>query len=522
MSSVAARTARPAKQQAPAGPVPNRNPAPGERTGLPARTAMPARPQAIPAEHDGALDHGQTRLESMPAIAAVHQALRAPGQPLDATTRAFVEPRFGGNFQNVRVHTDAVANMSAHAVGAVAYTAGNHIVFNRDRYAPDTVSGRRLLIHELAHVVQQSNQAAAPQDDWRVGSPSSPDEQAADAALHAIERVPRLHPSILRAQLAASAPFGPVLQRVSTWGGDWDTTKYNTMHSGGKDDGIDIELHFKPGPKVDSSEIGIVQKVTSKDKGAVVAVNPTVTARSIPAGNAGEGAHIDQLANYRNPLYATGAGAATDKLGDTATNAQWGQHGFRFPGPFGTTIQQDAVLKDTPELSDRGANASQIFEDTALALAGTQQGATYGSVQWGWQTDAAGAFTKLPLTKVSDGVPSDTFKKAEELWNKGKDSSGADLIKFQTPTQQFVQADDSPLVFNPALAAPVQIDKLAKNTSVEVIDKGTGQVFNIAKPLATWWKITVTDGAATGKTGWIRSSQLGNAKVAVGGAHAGP
>jgi hypothetical protein len=86
----------------------------------------------------------------------VHQTLAAPGRPLDAGTRAFMEPRFGHSFANVRVHDDGAAARSARAVGALAYTVGRDVVFGTGRYAPGTADGRRLLAHELAHVVQQA------------------------------------------------------------------------------------------------------------------------------------------------------------------------------------------------------------------------------------------------------------------------------------------------------------------------------------------------------------------------------
>src|ERR1041385_5790965 len=59
----------------------------------------------------------------------VHEVLRSPGQPLDASTRAFMEPRFGRDFGDVRVHTDGKAAESARAVNARAYTVGNNVVF---------------------------------------------------------------------------------------------------------------------------------------------------------------------------------------------------------------------------------------------------------------------------------------------------------------------------------------------------------------------------------------------------------
>ena len=85
----------------------------------------------------------------------IHEVLAEPGQSLDAATRAFFEPRFGYDFSRVRVHTDTQAAQSAQAVNALAYTAGQHLVFGAGQYAPSTHEGRRLLGHELAHVLQQ-------------------------------------------------------------------------------------------------------------------------------------------------------------------------------------------------------------------------------------------------------------------------------------------------------------------------------------------------------------------------------
>lgn len=78
-----------------------------------------------------------------------------PGKPLDPSTRAFMEPRFGQDFSDVRLHTDAKAAESAHSVNALAYTVGRDVVFDLGQYAPGTAVGRKLLAHELAHTIQQ-------------------------------------------------------------------------------------------------------------------------------------------------------------------------------------------------------------------------------------------------------------------------------------------------------------------------------------------------------------------------------
>ncbi len=89
----------------------------------------------------------------------VHEVLRSPGQPLDAATRAHMEPRFRHDFSQVRVHTNVKA---AHAVNARAFTLSHDIVFGSGQYQPETSAGRQLLAHELTHVVQQEVSSVEP------------------------------------------------------------------------------------------------------------------------------------------------------------------------------------------------------------------------------------------------------------------------------------------------------------------------------------------------------------------------
>ena len=91
----------------------------------------------------------------------VHEVLHSSGEPLEAASRALFEPRFGHDFSQVRVHTDAKAAESARATNSLAYTVGNQIVFGEGRYAPRTAAGQRLMAHELTHVLQQRCGAAA-------------------------------------------------------------------------------------------------------------------------------------------------------------------------------------------------------------------------------------------------------------------------------------------------------------------------------------------------------------------------
>jgi Domain of unknown function (DUF4157) len=129
---------------------------------------------------------------TLPAV--VTEVLQSAGEPLAASARNYFEPRFGGDFAGVRIHTDRRAAESARAVNALAYTVGRDVVFGAGRYAPYAAEGRRLLAHELAHVVQQQRLSA-----WDGGTGHDATAAAARA------------PFVKAAPEAASS--GPVLQR---------------------------------------------------------------------------------------------------------------------------------------------------------------------------------------------------------------------------------------------------------------------------------------------------------------------
>lgn len=112
------------------------------------------------------------------ALPIVHEVLGSAGQPLDGVTRAFMAPRFGHDFSGVRLHTGPQAATSARAVGARAYTVGEQIVFGAGEFAPGSAAGRRLLAHELAHVVQQARGGG--------GSPATQEREADSAASAAL------------------------------------------------------------------------------------------------------------------------------------------------------------------------------------------------------------------------------------------------------------------------------------------------------------------------------------------------
>jgi|GEM_PF-7042190 len=160
---------------------------------------------------------------------SVDRALASPARSLDPATRAAMEPRFGHDFSRVRIHTGGQADASARALDANAYTVGRHIVFGRGRYSPHSTEGRRLLAHELTHVVQQG--FASGGQTRRVGAADDALEadadRAADSALGAqgaatpLRTVPGLSPLIQRDGPAKEKETKPAEVKASGYPTAW-------------------------------------------------------------------------------------------------------------------------------------------------------------------------------------------------------------------------------------------------------------------------------------------------------------
>ncbi|MCE9550826.1 MAG: DUF4157 domain-containing protein [Betaproteobacteria bacterium] len=100
---------------------------------------------------------GQSTGDAGTAPASVDRVLSGSGRPLDPAIQQDMGQRFGHDFSQVRVHTDSAAEQSAMDVGAHAYTVGHNIVFGAGGFAPGSPEGRKLIAHELTHVVQQTD-----------------------------------------------------------------------------------------------------------------------------------------------------------------------------------------------------------------------------------------------------------------------------------------------------------------------------------------------------------------------------
>jgi hypothetical protein len=404
----------------------------------------------------------------------VHEVLRSPGQPLDAATRALMEPRLGHDFSQVRVHTDEKAAESARAVGAKAYMVGSNLVFGAEEYAPGSLDGQKLLAHELIHVVQQQGTAS------------------------------------------------PALRRkaVATWAGEFDTDLYGLVKSTRQGDldtyGLGIRLKFTPGKKVNADKIALVQSVISLNEGnPIVTYNDPkgVTAKrmtDVSQGDTQTGRHIDAWPHERTPVTGMTTAEKQSELSESVPGpAKASAEDVCAPGTigFGSRAKgkkpEDAKMCDTPTLAatDKQA-ASQHFETTALAVEGEQKGIYYGSVNWGWEKAAGAKEAKLlDLTVASRNVPSGDFARVAELWNKSLTDDNKPTIPLPTGETKFISKGRTDLVDEPSHTKPKTLGQIPLNTQVEVV-KG------IVTTNPGWTRVVVVEGGQAGMSGWVKSDAL--------------
>jgi len=121
----------------------------------PATSSLSGEPCAkCPEEHRLHPSPEQGHIPSLSSTSSFPANTRG-GQSLPSTVRAFYENKFGHDFSQVRIHTNSDAASAAQSIQARAFTAGQDVTFAAGQFSPETQEGRRLIAHELTHVVQQ-------------------------------------------------------------------------------------------------------------------------------------------------------------------------------------------------------------------------------------------------------------------------------------------------------------------------------------------------------------------------------
>jgi len=119
--------------------------------------------QSVEEKEEGEIQRKETegRSTELPSVVESRiNTLLGGGQPLPASARDYYGARFGYDFRDVRVHTSDSAAEAARSVSARAFTIGQDVVFGAGQYQPTTLEGKRLIAHELTHVIQQQGHVA--------------------------------------------------------------------------------------------------------------------------------------------------------------------------------------------------------------------------------------------------------------------------------------------------------------------------------------------------------------------------
>lgn len=484
------------------------------------------------------------------SVAAV---LRSPGQKLDEPTRDSFGPRF--DFSRVRIHADARAAASADTLHARAYTVGHHVVFGRNEYAPESKSGRSLLAHELAHVMQQRHATASGHSRFEIGNPSHPAEKEADAFAKAtfsntsqterFDKPPRI------SQISNSSGSNRLLQRSpkkddGSLGGSFISANYAKKEPDANDPtyGADIDITFTPNNKVNADKIAFVQTAQSSIAGQPVSIyfnddrtddlaNPdssiepairgianrnTKTSVSTDSGKKirdtetsrmiditdpiAPGTKIDSVPENRTPLAGMqDPPKGKNELADSVETKN-GKFGSGHPGEK----PKDASMHDNPRLAvpDK-QEASQTFESAVVAVAGEQQGAFYGSVRWGWKKSSTDK--KVTLVKFEPegkSVPSPVFQQAAGLWNGSKSTLGEASIPLPVAKEMFTSLGKLPLMDKADKGK--SFGNLEPSTRVEVTEK-------VDSANKDWKNVIVVTGSLAGKVGWLRLDSLSDKPI---------
>jgi hypothetical protein len=405
-------------------------------------------------------------------------------------------------------HEGPEATRGARAMGASAFTVGNHAAFAS---APDLHTAA----HEAAHIVQQRG---GVQLKGNVGRTGDLYERHADAVADRVVRgqsseklLDTFAPRGQSKQANRSSGDAIQMKKVPTAFGSFEDIYYHQItNSSDEPIGCEMYLRFTPGDTVDATKIGLVQTVKSVKEGTGFFTNDTKKKQAVTSGKAKD-YKIDMYASARSPVY----GAGTRGTGDAGSMEGWdlnskvtpmtdarkateasggmkgvkydgmGQYGFRKKSGADWN-KQAAELDDWPVLPDTVGkkDSGQTFETTALAISGNQKDAYYGSVQWGWQRDNKAAFKLVDFNAVSQGTPSSIFMASAEKWNTSKASGGENVIKLPT-VEVYTTSKEMDVLFGADKA------KLPANTRVRVVSKGA-----TAKDP---WNVKIVDGPNTGK-----------------------
>lgn len=387
----------------------------------------------------------------------IHSGEAEQGLPLETGVRRSLERFFQLSLTDVRIFSGPGSRRAVDSLGAYALTDGQDIhLGDRGRSLP-APQQRGLFAHEVAHTIQQrAATSASPPGAQKPEAADTPAERQADGLSRAFLAHERGDP----VGLAVRDRIGPhpvsssrpQLARFPTTFGEFEDAKFNklTALSGssvptGTELGVQMHLKFHPGKNVDATKIGLTQATDTVVAGQRH-TDDLIARRSATTGP-GVGFHIDVPSKHPSPMYAASdtptAKSDPTKLGsydvsgigplpkgadviagNKVKGIDYGGgaiYGYRYMVGGKQQGPVPAELHDAPQDPTASPSSKQVLETAALAMEGTMAGIYFGSVEWGWERDAKGKFSTIPVKVKSPGVPSANFRTAATIWNTSKE-----------------------------------------------------------------------------------------------------
>ena len=334
---------------------------------------------------------------SIEAPSIVSETVRSGGKPLEKNTRSFMESRMGMDFSNVKIHTGSVAAKSAQSINALAYTSGNSIVFNEGQYSPGTDSGKRLLAHELTHVIQQNASVLSKriqrQTDAGFESLSGVDTGIANGTLTA--------DTIMGQTYTASCGSYAISFKFSkAYKGDYP---YQSVGRDVRGVYIKVEMTYTDnrynGRCTPMRIIQVLRNIKKGTSGSIELADPGNATRRERSGlgNASapsRGWRVDTTTSSTDP-YVTDLTYHANEGSETAPGILWDA-----PGHWTTTT-----------------NHGKEFNSCAVCQDASNRRWVTGCVNWGYYTDSSGSIAFRPPTPVASCSSTQQLQDASTRWD---------------------------------------------------------------------------------------------------------
>jgi hypothetical protein len=331
----------------------------------------------------------------------VDEVLRSSGQPLDATTRAYMEPRFGHDFSRVRVHTGLKAAESARSVSALAYTVGREIVLGKNKPTLETRQGMELIAHELAHVVQQGGQQPSRLSDLVMTRPGDAAEREAHNAAMAVSGGKFFQPPTYRGLALAREMDAGVADAGVPDAGVMDSPRDAPAPIAGVPEQSPAPAPTRPpAPVAPTATIDAVKfNGTDNRIAPTKTASVAVTLSGLPAGGSasidveGSGG-ANGTATITAGASLAGSGTVTVLGGTQTTPGNAGKLSLRAKVGGVVVARSPGFTIAAYPVNYTDVYSSDIDDGTLLGMI----------VQDGWSSDGSGAIAELDQVEISERV----------------------------------------------------------------------------------------------------------------------